>query len=385
MRKIILSLLCLCSGLSSFAQSVTTLHDGIELGDSTKLSWYGLFSSARFISKGTSSFSLLFQNKNQYTFSQINNTLDYTDFNAAKLLKISSSNFFEDYRNQLILPHNNDTTAIIESIGKPYSLLDFRANSGVGGATLAGKSLGSIYGTQGWTSLYPSSFAINATERLELKHNHSLRIWEGNTLRLQQVGDKIGINPLPVLNSYFEPLANLDVNGNIRSSVLAGTGKRTVLADENGVLEAGIHTEILSFPSFSLTNTSTSTELISSINGRYINSTSTNAIMVLPLQIPQGAKIVKIEMDYFDNTADKNMLVSFWGSGQSSNNNFLEFYTLGASSAMRTSIYNMQYVVDNQILSFYLTFRAINGINTSSTSWPGSALAVKNLRVFYEN
>lgn len=350
-----------------------------------QLSWYSAFSSFRFLSTGEKNLGLYFNNKNNYTFSSITNDLKKTEFKSAENLYLSSGNLFNSYKNQLILPKNNDTTGIIESIGKPYTMLDFRANSGNSVATLAGKSLGQVYGQQGeFLAGSPSSFNVNATERLNLRHHHSLRIWEGTTLRLQQVGDKIGINPLTVLNSYFEPLANLDVNGNIRSSVLAGTGKRMVLADENGVLEAAIQTEILSFPSFSLTTESTATSLISTANGRYINSTSTNASMVLPVQIPQGAKIVKIEMDYFDNTADKNMLVSFWGSGQSSNNNFLEFNTLGASSAMRTILYDMQYVVDNQILSFYLSFRAINGINTSSTSWPGSTLAVKNIRIFYE-
>ena len=385
MKKFLLFLMLSSLHFGAFSQSVTTLPDGIALGDSVKLSWYSAFSSFRFLSTGEKNLGLYFNNKNNYTFSSITNDLKKTEFKSAENLYLSSGNLFNSYKNQLILPKNNDTTGIIESIGKPFAMLDFRANSGNSVATLAGKSLGQVYGQQGeFLAGSPSSFNVNATERLNLRHHHSLRIWEGSTLRLQQVGDKFGINPLPVLNSYFEPLANLDVNGNIRSSVLAGTGKRTVLADENGVLEAGIQTEILSFPSFSLTAESTATSLISIANGRYINSTSTNARMVLPIQIPQGAKIVKIEMDYFDNIADKNMLVSFWGSGQSSNNNFLEFNTLGASSAMRTILYDMQYVVDNQILSFYLTFRAINGINTSSTSWPGSTLAVKNIRIFYE-
>ena len=385
MKKFLLFLMLSSLHFGAFSQSVTTLPDGIALGDSVKLSWYSAFSSFRFLSTGEKNLGLYFNNKNNYTFSSITNDLKKTEFKSAENLYLSSGNLFNSYKNQLIMPKNNDTTGIIESIGKPFAMLDFRANSGNSVATLAGKSLGQVYGQQGeFLAGSPSSFNVNATERLNLRHHHSLRIWEGSTLRLQQVGDKFGINPLPVLNSYFEPLANLDVNGNIRSSVLAGTGKRTVLADENGVLEAGIQTEILSFPSFSLTAESTATSLISIANGRYINSTSTNARMVLPIQIPQGAKIVKIEMDYFDNIADKNMLVSFWGSGQSSNNNFLEFNTLGASSAMRTILYDMQYVVDNQILSFYLTFRAINGINTSSTSWPGSTLAVKNIRIFYE-
>lgn len=378
--------LCFIFNFSAFSQSVTTLHDGIAFGDSAKLGWYSSFSSFRFLSTGETNLGLYFNNKNNYTFSSINNSVAKTDFLSNGRFTLGTGSLFASRRNSIVIPkNNNDTTAIIQSVGSPYAMLDFRANSGGTGVTLRGQSLGNIYGKQGeFIFSTPSSMNLTAVERLNIEHNHSLRIWEGNTLRLQQIGDKMGINPLPILGTYFAPSANLDVNGDIRSSVLAGTGKRPVFADENGVLEAGNSTEVVSYISNNIVADNSALNLITVANGRYINSSSSNASMLLPINIPNGATIKKIEVDFYDNSSNQNILISLRGDGKSSTNNFLEFLTLGASTAVRTISESMQFTINNEVLSYYLLFRAINGINTSSTSWPGNLMAIRNIRVTYE-
>lgn len=390
MRRISLIIICLFSGFSLIAQSVTTLHDGIELGDSTKLSWYGLYSSARFMSKGTSAFSLHFQNKNLYDFSKIINTLQFTDFNASKTLKLSSSNFFEDYRNQLVIHSNNDTTATIESIGKPYAMLDFKVDFG---STYSGTSgsIGQLYAEQATPIVNePSKLTMKSKQRLDLVHNHSFRLWENNTLRFWQTGDRVAINPIAnILGSYSNPISTLDVNGDLRSSVLAGTGKRQVFANEDGILVTRNNEEVFSYGIMQMHATSSNYNIVRNpgLNYAYLSTGTSGSSIFIPLLLPQGATLKEVIIHYKDNSTDK---LSFQivairnnDSGQFPSLNISSSSNIN-SSAYQIMNFSLNHQINNQTNSYGIYIFSLDGSNQYSV-WPGADLVVRSIIVKLEN
>ncbi|MDP5121838.1 MAG: hypothetical protein NWQ46_09610 [Spirosomaceae bacterium] len=369
---------------------MTTLHDGIAFGDSAKLGWYSSFSSFRFLSTGETNLGLYFNNKNNYTFSSINNSVAKTDFLSNGRFTLGTGNLFASRRNSIVIPkNNNDTTAIIQSVGSPYAMLDFRANSGGFAATLSGQSLGNIYGEQG-ELIYPtpSSMNLKAAERLNIRHNHSLRVWEGNTLRIQQVGDKIGVNPfLNFFGRYSTPIANLDVNGNIRSSILAGTGKRLVFADENGILEANTYQEVISYGinhilpgdedySYTIDFNTNLVSLQPSIQAEYLRC---------PLNLPNGAQIKNIKIHYRENSPTKNLFIQFIGHSHTSQ--FYQVYQdlllVNNTSAMQIATLTPNHAVNNSLASYSLVF-SVKETGGAATTWPSDQIAIRSVIVTVE-
>lgn len=387
MRKFVIFLAGFFFSIGAISQSVTTLHDGIALGDSAKLSWYGGFSAFRFLSTGETNLGLYFNNKNNYTFSSINNTVAQTDFLSNGRFTIGTGNAFASRRNSLVIPkNNNDTTAVIQSIGSPYAMLDFRASSSSATATLPGQSLGNIYGEQG-DALFntPSSMNIKATERLNFKHNNSFRVWEGNTLRLHQVGDKIGINPLPILGTYFPPAANLDVTGNIRSTALSGTGKRVLVANENGFIEARTK-EVKGYgcDHFLTGDDSYNIVIVDLSNYVYMNSVSSGEYLRLPINLPNGVNITNIKIRYKDEHFTKGLKVRFIARSQIDVGRTVNSATYNVSNAsFLESEISVNQIVNNDFFTYSLFFNVVE-TNGSDSTWPGQFIAIRSVTITYE-
>ena len=392
MKKFLLFLMLSSLQFGAFSQSVTTLPDGIALGDSVKLSWYGSFSAFRFLSTGETNLGLYFNNKNNYTFSSINNSVDKTDFLSNGKLTLGTGNLFVTRRNSLVIPkNNNDTTAIIQSIGSPYAMLDFRASNNNGFNTYQGQSLGQLYGEQGSNLIntIPSTITLQARERLQLRYSDSFRMWDGTTLRVLHEGDKVKINPapIPIVGGYYPTLANFDVGGTIRSTNLSGLGKRIVVADKDGILETRNTTEVFSYGISHILpgdedyfyTIDFSSNLVS------LQPNTTAEYLRCPLNLPNGAKIVKIEVKYRENSSTKNLYIQLLGL--SNTTNIYHFYRdlllVNNSSLMQTAIFTPNHIVDNQLASYALIF-SVKENGGALTSWPSDQIAIRSVIVTVE-
>ncbi|WP_304238446.1 hypothetical protein [Jiulongibacter sediminis] len=258
---------------------------------------------------------------------------------------------------------SNNKQTILNSGGTPLEL----KTSSTGYLTLPFYNNGNSYQGQlfaGFGIFGLNGGAINAVS-----------FWTGNgeKARLTTNGNfGIGIT---------SPQHKLDVNGDIRSSALAGSGNRPVFADTNGILVTDPQIEI----NLSNTNILPSNNSFSYVcNGTEVfinNSMSSSDRFFIPINLPTGATIDSVNYYVSDLADDKNLKISLvaerrTGAGSTS----FPYYTSGSLGYQELKR-PIQYMA-NEERHLYLEIRAVDNLGNAST-WINSSLKFRMATIIY--
>lgn len=204
--------------------------------------------------------------------------------------------------------------------------------------------------------------------------SNAISFWTGN-------GEKARISTSGNFGvGTITPEHKLDVNGEIRSSVLTGNGSKPVFADDDGVLSAGAKMEL----NLGNTNVIPSNNTIGyTINGyeAYMNSASSGARFFVPVNLPTGVTIDSVYYYIADNLSEKNLklelVVTNRGGGGSSS------YPLTSTGS--SGYYELKRGINfttSEHYHIYLEIYAVDNAGTA-TSWDNSLLKFRMARVVY--
>ena len=311
---------------------------------------------------------LMVSNNNEWV-----NTGTYV-YNASSLPVVVSNNGASPLNAQLNVTKETTATNTTENIiGITHATNTGIASDGIGAAIIFRNqiSVGSVTNTGKISSLIEDV----ATNTKAMKFD---------------VFDMAGI-PVPMLyikpgnvgigNTNPDPLAMLDVNGNIRSSNLAGTGLRLVRADVNGFLTASAQTHYLSVPSsaFKAREDINNFTALDANSDCYLGNGSID-IAIAPVYFPDGATVSRITFYFLDNSVSNmafRLLYSDNNAGSSSLMCFMQ--TSGAASGynsiLSASVSNA--LILNQSRTYSLRISAVNG------NWTGNNLKIKAVTIEY--
>ncbi|MEM5563499.1 hypothetical protein WNY78_00215 [Psychroserpens sp. AS72] len=173
---------------------------------------------------------------------------------------------------------------------------------------------------------------------------------------------RLGIN-----NS--NPVEELDVTGTIRSSDLAGSGTRNVIADAQGNLVTDTQTKFISInPVAFHAKTPSGVEVASTvITGNGLSGQSGDKLFQTNLNIPHGATLTGVWVHYVDNSAASNM--TFQMERRPVNNNTFVLVVDGASSGSSSAhrVYTVSPLgftnIDNSTYTYIMKVRSTNWQN----------------------
>ncbi|WP_152611500.1 hypothetical protein [Psychroserpens damuponensis] len=173
---------------------------------------------------------------------------------------------------------------------------------------------------------------------------------------------RLGIN-----NS--NPIEELDVTGTIRSSDLAGTGSRNVVADAQGNLVISSETKYISInPVAFHAKTPLGVEVSSTvITGNGLSGQSGDKLFQTNLNIPHGATLTGVTVHYVDNSPTSNMTFQLERRPVNNNTSVLvvDGTSLGSSSAHRFfTVAPLGFInIDNSTYTYIMKVRSTNWEN----------------------
>ncbi|WP_047549593.1 hypothetical protein [Psychroserpens sp. Hel_I_66] len=173
---------------------------------------------------------------------------------------------------------------------------------------------------------------------------------------------RLGIN-----NS--NPVEELDVTGTIRSSDLAGSGTRNLVADAQGNLIVDNQTKFISInPVAFHAKTPIGVEVATTvITGNALSGQSGDKLFQTNLNIPHGATLTGVWVHYVDNSAASNM--TFQMERRPVNNNTFVLVVDGASSGSSSAhrVYTVSPLgftnIDNSRYTYIMKVRSTNWQN----------------------
>jgi hypothetical protein len=214
----------------------------------------------------------------------------------------------------------------------------------------------------------PASLGGPTTDRINFFNNRS-----GDVMSL--LGDgRLGIG-------VFNPQARLDVNGGarIRGLGFAGTGQREMRVTATGDLVAlAPVTQYHTLAPFDFQPDRNTRTYFRSGGLMYMTEAGAGASLAAPLHLPDGAVIDEMALWYVDASASENLSVNLWQLpvGTSTAYPIAEFTTSGDTSGVRTATVTVaNHIVDNGCCAYEIRLIA--------PSWPGSQLAIANVRLRY--
>ncbi len=180
----------------------------------------------------------------------------------------------------------------------------------------------------------------------------------------------------------LSPTAKLDVEGDIKSTILTGTGFRQLFADATGrIVTRPLATGNVSVnPKAFTKNSSTPTSLIVTDGHRaYLGAGATDEIGA-PVNLPNGATITGIRFVCQDRSAANDLELSliYANSTDIGISIITSVTTSGSSIAFRTFTAATNHVVDN-----FNNFYSIQITPVAGQTWDGSILAIRGIVITY--
>ena len=185
------------------------------------------------------------------------------------------------------------------------------------------------------------------------------------------------------------PTEKLHVVGDVRISGLAGSGIRTVKADQNGVLTTSVQTNYYHIPRSSFL--SVSGNVVNEIaNGGIYCAAGSVGFLEAPIQLPDGATITNMTIYYVDNSG-KNLFVelhrrAYTATTSTSLGSFTSSGSAGAggSGNILNSLIGISSnnIVDNNAYVYYLRVSAVNSMNIAAV-WDGVNLTINQVKITY--
>lgn len=179
----------------------------------------------------------------------------------------------------------------------------------------------------------------------------------------------------------ISPATELEVNGTIRASTLAGIGDRPLVANSSGdiVVSSASTTQYWAVNGFSFNSSSSSFTF-----GSIAFNTSGTTSLWAPVNLPHGATVTSFYINYGDisATADLNVrLLRINTPGQfvqSTMSDITSSGTPGASSPEITDFTIIDPVIDNLTSTYVIEVRPEPG-----TSWDLNRINIRNARISY--
>ncbi len=251
------------------------------------------------------------------------------------------------------------------------------------------KSLRIAYGGTGYLFSYNgflgSGFGLRSKSSLEMGFEDEFRVYSPTKTLIRADNNNVSILPRAQLFGVF-PLAkaNLDVNNTIRSAELDfeetnNNERRPVFADKDGILRVESSSNHYASYNFSSVFPQNSSDEYTKGSGfAWFNTTSGQKTFYLPINLPDGVKIINVRMFLLDNSTS-NLAFNF-----NKNSHFPNTFTTISSAQSSTSTANLfsitdnaNEIVDNQNNSYYVNI-------SSSGNWTGNTLQFHSLVITYQ-
>ena len=179
-----------------------------------------------------------------------------------------------------------------------------------------------------------------------------------------------------------QPAAKLDVNGDIRSSSLAGSGNRPVYVNADGYLfPQNPQAHYLSIPSAAFKAREDVANYNSfDANGDCFFNTGSTDIILAPVYLPHGATVSRVTLYYVDNSSSDLVCRLIYHANNFGSSILMAFLQTSGAATGYNAILDAVIsdpVIDNAGKLYSIQVSAING------NWTGSNLKVKGAMIEY--
>ena len=187
------------------------------------------------------------------------------------------------------------------------------------------------------------------------------------------------------------PAEKLVVNGKIRSTLLAGTGTRNVLADVNGNLVATTTALVNSYCAYQFTSSDNSnlSRLIQFDSFRDAYGLSGNFTeFELPLNFPNGVTLTEETVNFLDNSPTSSIAFVIYRRANDDGNNVGSFDYYPAinitSSTFQNVTRTLNEVIDNDTYHYFMSVYPLNQTGSTFDSWKGTLMKVRSVKIKYK-